>query len=556
MLRTSVVLSLASLGAAATSTAFAQHAEPIQTPDGLIFPNDVPIPRWMTDIERAYWEQNPPTSRVTPPPLCPVRAVGEYEPTSAICISWEGGATLTNILADMAVHITDPTKGNADLYVAVDSVSVRNSATSVLQARGINMSRVFFVTRTMDSIWMRDYGPRYIYQGQCRAIVDHVYNRPRPNDDTFPGAFGTQRHHARYEIPLVHGGGNYHLDANGFSFCTRLITNENNGGTDLYNYSETQIHDLWADYQGCDTHFFNPFPTTVDLTQHIDMWLIMASDTTCIISDWPNNAGSTQDVICDGAATYMASQGYTVFRVPAFSIGGTHYTYTNAVICNNVVIVPTYTQATVQPNNAAALATWQAAMPGKTIVGQNAQNIIGLAGAFHCIVMHVPAHLGGANPTAHLTALRGGESLTPSDNVNITWISDDDQSVSNVDILLSTDGGATYPTTIAAATADDGVFGWTVPALATSRVRIKLVARDAQGNTGEDHSDTNFAIDVPACIGDLDGDGTVGLGDLSTLLSNFGNQACTTDMGDTNGDCHVDLTDLATILAAFGIACS
>src|SRR5262245_41324765 len=86
-----------SVAASVGATALAQHAEPIRTPEGLVFPNDAPVPRWMTETERLYWEQNPPAYRVTPPPGCPVRAVAEYEPTSALCLSWEGGTTLTNI---------------------------------------------------------------------------------------------------------------------------------------------------------------------------------------------------------------------------------------------------------------------------------------------------------------------------------------------------------------------------------------------------------------------------------------------------------------------------
>ncbi|MBI5866446.1 MAG: agmatine deiminase family protein [Planctomycetes bacterium] len=540
------------LGGAA---ALAQPAQPTLTETGLVYPNDQPVPRYMTEIEEAYWREHPPTTRTTPPPMSPVYAAPEYAPTSALCIAWEGGTTLTNILADMAVHLTDRSKGDADLYIACDSSAVASSAQTTLQARGVNLARIHYVIRTMDSIWMRDYGPRYIYQGQCRAIVDHVYNRPRPNDNTFPVAFGTLRHHARYEIPLVHGGGNYHLDGNGFGYCSQLVLNENNGGGDLYNYTEAQIHDLWLAYQNCDTQFFTPFPTTVDSTQHIDMWLITVADDRVIISDWPSNPGSAQDVICDNAATFMAGRGFTVYRVPAFSVGGVHYTYTNAVICNNVVLVPTYTNSTVSPNNAAALAMWQAACPGKTIVGVNAQNIIGLAGAFHGIVMHVPAHLGGVNPTAFLTALRGMQSLVPADSVNITWITDDDEAVSNVDLLLSTDGGQTYPTTLAAAIADSGSFTWTVPNVTTSRARLKIIARDAQGNTGSDQSDTNFAIGTNACIGDLSGDGVVDLSDLAVLLSNFGARQASTAMGDADGDFDVDLSDLAGMLSAYGTVC-
>ena len=123
----------------------------------------------MTDIERDTG------SRIRPPPRASrPRRTARSAPspnTSRPPPSASPGKAaprLTNILADLAVHITDASKGNADLYVAVDNTTVRSSATSVLTARGVNMSRVFFIVRHMDSIWMRDYGPRYIYQGQCR----------------------------------------------------------------------------------------------------------------------------------------------------------------------------------------------------------------------------------------------------------------------------------------------------------------------------------------------------------------------------------------------------
>lgn len=53
--------------------------------------------------------------------------------------------------------------------------------------------------------------------------------------------------------------------------------------------------------------------------------------------------------------------------------------------------------------------------------------------------------------------------------------------------------------------------------------------------------------------GDLDGNGCVDIGDLATLLANFGtNSGATPEQGDTDGDGDVDLTDLAALLSNFG----
>lgn len=61
---------------------------------------------------------------------------------------------------------------------------------------------------------------------------------------------------------------------------------------------------------------------------------------------------------------------------------------------------------------------------------------------------------------------------------------------------------------------------------------------------------------APPCPGDLDGDGDVDLGDLATLLSNFGASGnATPQQGDTDGDLDVDLADLAALLGNFGSTC-
>src|SRR5207302_1335913 len=99
----------------------------------------------------------------------------------------------------------------------------------------------------------------------------------------------------------------------------------------------------------------------------------------------------------------------------------------------------------------------------------------------HCIVMHVPPPRGGTSPTVYLKTMRGGQAVQPGAAVDIRWISDDDVGVSNVDIQLSTDGGATWPVTIAAATADDGQQTWTAPNIYSRRARLRITARDASG---------------------------------------------------------------------------
>ncbi len=68
-----------------------------------------------------------------------------------------------------------------------------------------------------------------------------------------------------------------------------------------------------------------------------------------------------------------------------------------------------------------------------------------------------------------------------------------------VNILLSTDGGQTFPTVLAAATANDGSETITVPSSEGTTNRIKV---ESVGNIFFDISNTNFTIGPPALCGD------------------------------------------------------
>ncbi|MCB0794003.1 MAG: peptidase, partial [Flavobacteriales bacterium] len=81
---------------------------------------------------------------------------------------------------------------------------------------------------------------------------------------------------------------------------------------------------------------------------------------------------------------------------------------------------------------------------------------------------------------------------------NITWdvagTNGGAVSCANVDILLSLDGGFTYPVTLATATANDGSEAVVIPNQVTSTARIMV---RANGNIFYDISDTDFSITAP-----------------------------------------------------------
>ena len=435
------------------------------------------LPKYLTPEEALLPLPKPSAERDAPTGTvyCPA----EYELNEGLLIAWEG---YTDILEEMTVLITtnDPA---AIVYVMVDSSSEESSVYSQLSGAGADMGQVDFVVRTTDTVWIRDYGPRYIHEDGVRAIIDHTYNRPRPSDNALSDYLSTLWSEAEYDIPLTHGGGNFHLFSNGEGFMTDLILDENSS------LSEQDVKDYYLEYQNLDVTIYPGFPTSFDSTQHIDMWMLPVGDDKIIIGEYSPSTGQPY-TITEDAVTDLESRGYTVYRTPGWNSGGTHYTYTNAVIMNDQVFVPKFNHA----NDSTALSVFQTAMPGYTFHQIDCSGIIHAAGALHCIVMHRPEHQLGPDPVVNVQTPNGGEVWTIGEEYDIEWSAYDDVAVTSIDIHLSTDSGTSFPHEIATGLANTGVYTWEVTGPAAELCRIRVTAHDGDANTGEDISNGDFTI--------------------------------------------------------------
>ncbi|RYY44935.1 MAG: T9SS type A sorting domain-containing protein [Chitinophagaceae bacterium] len=92
-----------------------------------------------------------------------------------------------------------------------------------------------------------------------------------------------------------------------------------------------------------------------------------------------------------------------------------------------------------------------------------------------------------------IAAPNGGETICPG-NYTVTWAvngTDDASLAPTVKILLSYDGGTTYPITLAASTPNDGTQQITMPCAYSNTARIKV---EAVGNIFFDISNANFTV--------------------------------------------------------------
>ncbi len=99
-------------------------------------------------------------------------------------------------------------------------------------------------------------------------------------------------------------------------------------------------------------------------------------------------------------------------------------------------------------------------------------------------------------PSVTVISPNGGEVWNVGITHNITWTATDNIGVTSIDIYYSTNGGSTYPYMIATGEANDGTYSWTIPNTPSTTCKVKVIAHDAAGNTGEDASDSNFVISL------------------------------------------------------------
>jgi C1A family cysteine protease len=95
-------------------------------------------------------------------------------------------------------------------------------------------------------------------------------------------------------------------------------------------------------------------------------------------------------------------------------------------------------------------------------------------------------------PTVTVVAPDGGEVWQYDNTYDILWTASDNVAVISITILLSTDGGSTFPDTIATGEANDGSYAWAVPDVDSRTARIRVIALDAASNEGSDASDADF----------------------------------------------------------------
>lgn len=321
------------------------------------YTNSKGLSHHLNDYEKSLMQNYTRNFVETPPPTGSVRNIAEWEPVQSVIIAYDDAFGLPTSFLKSLLSYTKIT-------FLVANLTQENTVKNILNNVSANVNNAIFIYHDVDTWWSRDYSPWFIaIDNQQVAIVDFPYNRPRPNDDQTPIVIGQNLGLTVYGMNLTNTGGNYMCDGMGIAASTKLILTENTSQT------EAQIDSKVQNYLGINTYFKFTDPLD-DYIEHIDCWGKFLDVDKELITQVPVSDYRYADF--EAIAQYFAQTNcsygypYKVYRVQAAAKNQNQVNpYTNSLIVNGKVFVP----QSGSSYDAAALVTYQQAMPGYEIIG-------------------------------------------------------------------------------------------------------------------------------------------------------------------------------------------
>jgi len=322
---------------------------------------------------------------------------GEFEPQSALILGANG---MVSGHAGVFQDLVAAAHRQVRLIALVSSDMEQRAGRRLLEERGLPADAVTFLIQSAESMWVRDFGPLFVQRLDGRpAVVDldrfddvipEVYWQ---GDGSIPRRVGPQLDLPVVSVSLCLDGGNLLSNGDGLAVTSTSVLDDNEDR----GFSEPDIRSTLACFFGV-RDWVCLRPLIDEPTGHVDMFLTFLAPDVAVVGRYDPKHDPVNAAILDEAAELLAGRDTArgpmrVYRIPmpARKDGEeAWYTYTNIILTNKRVLVPTYRGADPEVE-AAALALYRRLLPDRTVIGINADSLAPLGGTLHCVSMHVPS---------------------------------------------------------------------------------------------------------------------------------------------------------------------
>jgi len=324
-----------------------------------------------------------------------------FENSEGLLLTWAYDESIDSTLASISKYIQE-TSGVWIIYKPSGAPMDTSAIRAYLLSQGVGYQHVHLLPGLAENNRIRDYGPVTGYgdfgNGQLqRFFLDPGYSQYGcPMADSIPaqlaGSWGWQT----AGFPLEIEGGNILLDGYKRGFCSKRVMEQNPGLT------QTEIWWLLMETFGLeDWVFIDPLEQSGGwFWEHIDGFMKFIDYETLLVSKYPDTLPDypviEQTVQQLQALTSIFEKSYKVIRIPAppradgtFAVTQDEEmrSYTNSVIVNGTVLVPSYN---LPEYDSAAINTYRQVMPGCDIRMVDARALSQAGSSLHTITREVP----------------------------------------------------------------------------------------------------------------------------------------------------------------------
>ncbi len=423
----------------------------------------------------------------SPPPFIP-RTMAEWEENQGLLLSW-GYNGYSNeqrdVLCEIIYHVLQET--DIDIYIVC--INSNTVAQYLLNEHNIQSSRIaYLVEPNLLTIGSRDFGPMTIYENYVNSfsLMDWIYERaegPTYLDGEVPQLLADYLNIQRYEnngdndFSGIFDGGNFMCDGYGTAFSTWEYDNTHESFNGI-------TSSRWLDVA--------PLPYPGLNTEHIDMFMKMLDEETILVGRFKEgdyDYGLNDDIDADIAkiqTDYKTHFGrkYKIYTIPmptptldCYGLNQLVFrSYTNSLIINKLVLVPTYDHI----RDDEAIAIYETLMPGYTVVPINCTAFDGWGGAIHCVTLGI----GVTNPIyiehAKIRADEADEDIDHTGPYEIKTLLKSQTTISGASLYWSNSPGTGYQQLPLVHYGNDNYLAYIPPQAAGNTVYYYLSATNAE----------------------------------------------------------------------------
>lgn len=360
---------------------------PPHVPKAIVEPGDS-IPKSYDDsIVKTFTEKFP-------------RIGGEFESQNAILVSV---CELLPQHSKVLQQIVEHTANHVSLVILCNDISQLRDAVNVLETTSGPKDHVSFFHLKMDTIWLRDFGPRIAEHFDGTMSIDFFYDGQRPKDDDFPLRWAKHTDALINKVPWTMHGGNLICNGKGLGITTTRIFTDNNitfpaarRGVDARAEAEKLVTDAFLKYCNLDELVVLE-PLREEATRHVDMFAqFLAEDHVLLAKIDPRydavnsrvlelNAKKLSQVSVNGKKLKVDRIYIPPHRNRQWS------PYTNTITANKMLLMPTFD--TDPPDYVRrALKRYRELLPDYYVATIDTSTMKKLQGSLHCMSINIPAY--------------------------------------------------------------------------------------------------------------------------------------------------------------------